>query len=48
VRGMRALGTRLLGAPKLRLLDRVFPPDAIDYESRPYHLGWVLDTWLAE
>ena len=33
--------------PRLRVpaLDRVLPPRAIDYEDRPYHLGWVLYTW---
>jgi hypothetical protein len=33
---------------RLRPLDSLFPPTRIDYESRPYHLGWVLDTWLAK
>lgn len=33
---------------RLRSLDSLFPPTRIDYESRPYHLGWVLDTWLAK
>jgi hypothetical protein len=30
--------------PKLRVpgLDLMFPPTAIDYECRPYHLGWLL------
>ena len=33
--------------PDLRVpaLDRILPPRAIDYEDRPYHLGWVLYTW---
>jgi hypothetical protein len=26
-------------------LDVLFPPRAIDYEDRPYHLGWVLYAW---
>jgi hypothetical protein len=35
--------------PSLRLagLDRVFPPGRIDYECRPYELGWLLYAWLA-
>lgn len=33
--------------PRLRFpgLDSVFPPDRIDYEDRPYHLGWLLYAW---
>jgi len=26
-------------------LDVVFPPMAVDYECRPYHLGWLLYAW---
>jgi hypothetical protein len=35
-------------SPNLRLpmLDTLFPPVSVDWESRPYHLGWVLDGWL--
>ena len=34
-------------SPKMRMptLDRIFPPKAIDFESRPYHLGWILYAW---
>jgi len=28
-------------------LDAFFPPTTIDFEDRPYHLGWVLYTWPA-
>jgi hypothetical protein len=33
--------------PRFRLpgLDAVLPPGAVDYEDRPYHLGWVLHAW---
>ena len=33
--------------PALRApgLDTLFPPQAIDYEDRPYHLGWMLYAW---
>jgi hypothetical protein len=36
-------------SPNLRApgLDVIFPPHAIDYEDRPYHLGWVLYAWPA-
>jgi hypothetical protein len=37
-------------SPRLRApgLDLVFPPQTIDYEDRPYHLGWVLYAWPAD
>jgi hypothetical protein len=33
--------------PRLRVvgLDTVLPPRVIDYEDRPYHLGWILHAW---
>jgi len=33
--------------PRLRLPapDLLFPPIRIDYESRPYHMGWILHAW---
>lgn len=33
--------------PALRLpaANYVFPPGRIDYECRPYHLGWILYAW---
>ncbi|HEY7049795.1 MAG TPA: hypothetical protein VH373_21440 [Jatrophihabitantaceae bacterium] len=46
VRSIRATTTAL--RPRLRLgaLDRIFPPTVIDYECRPYELGWLLYAWL--
>lgn len=38
---MSGMHTRL----RLPLADTLFPPTAIDYEDRPYHLGWVLYAW---
>jgi hypothetical protein len=26
-------------------VDLLFPPVSIDYESRPYHMGWILHAW---
>jgi hypothetical protein len=26
-------------------LDPVFPPRAVDFEDRPYHIGWLLYAW---
>ena len=33
--------------PALRVpgVNSVFPPVAVDWESRPYHLGWILYAW---
>ncbi len=48
VRGLRAAASRIHRDLRLDLLDVVFPASRIDYESRPYHLGWVLHTWLGQ
>ena len=36
--------------PRLRLplADSLFPPGTIDYEDRPYHLGWILHAFPAD
>ncbi len=44
-RGLQAVASRLHPAARLIGLDRLFPPKAIDWESRPYHLGWLLYAW---
>ncbi|OHB76606.1 MAG: hypothetical protein A2Z25_06065 [Planctomycetes bacterium RBG_16_55_9] len=33
--------------PSLRVpgVDVLFPPCSIDYETRPYHMGWILHAW---
>jgi hypothetical protein len=46
VRGIRAVASRLHEDLRLDLLDPLFPTTVVDYESRPYHLGWVLHAWL--
>lgn len=44
VRYLQALASSI--HPKFRLpVDSLFPPVAIDYEDRPYHLGWLLYAW---
>jgi len=45
VRGVRASSTRLHPALRLPGADLVFPPGRIDYETRPYHMGWILYAW---
>lgn len=46
-RTLQALTSRL--HPRLRApgVDRVFPAGAVDYEDRPYHLGWLFYAWPA-
>ncbi len=44
VRALQATASR--AHPRLRLpVNRLFPPGFIDYESRPYHMGWILHAW---
>ena len=47
-RYLQGAATRL--SPWLRVpgLDHLFPPRAVDYEDRPYHLGWLLYAWPQE
>lgn len=46
-RTLQAITSRL--HPRLRApgVDRVFPAGAVDYEDRPYHLGWLFYAWPA-
>ncbi len=45
-RGLQALSTRLV--PGLRMpVGALLRPVAIDFESRPYHMGWILHAWPA-
>jgi hypothetical protein len=44
-RGVQALASRLSSDLRAPGLDQLFPPTAIDYEDRPYHLGWILYAW---
>ena len=44
-RTLQALASRSSERRRVPGLDAVFPPRAIDYEDRPYHLGWVLYAW---
>jgi hypothetical protein len=34
-----------LRAPGVNVL---FPPREVDYESRPYHMGWILHAWVGK
>lgn len=44
-RGVQAFVSRVSADLRAPGLDQLFPPTAIDYEDRPYHLGWILYAW---
>jgi hypothetical protein len=44
-RSLQALASRFVPGARLPGLDRLFPPGAVDFESRPYHMGWLLHAW---
>ncbi len=44
-RYLQATASRLHPAIRFPLADSLFPPTAVDYEDRPYHLGWFLYAW---
>lgn len=46
-RSLRAVSTSISPRWKLSVLDSVFKPGAVDYECRPYELGWLLYAWLS-
>ncbi|HEY3087706.1 MAG TPA: hypothetical protein VGJ59_06560 [Jatrophihabitantaceae bacterium] len=46
VRSIRSVTTAVSPRLRMRLLDRVCPPGVIDYECRPYELGWLLYAWV--
>lgn len=43
----QAAASRLHPALRTPGLDILFPPCVVDYEDRPYHLGWLLHAWPA-
>jgi hypothetical protein len=45
VRTMQAITSRIHPAIRIPAVDIAFPPGSIDYESRPYHMGWILHAW---
>ena len=46
VRSVRAASTSIFRDLRMEWLDRVFPAGVVDYECRPYELGWLLYAWL--
>ena len=41
-RGLQAAASRIHPTLRVPLLNAVLPPGRVDYESRPYHFGWLL------
>ncbi|GAA1789050.1 hypothetical protein [Planosporangium flavigriseum] len=46
VRAAHGLTTRAVPGARVRPLERIFRPAAVDRECRPYEFGWLLFTWL--
>jgi hypothetical protein len=46
VRKVAAAVTAVIPNSKLPGVDTLFPPASVDYECRPYELGWMLYAWL--
>lgn len=47
-RQVQAGMSRIHPALRAPAMDRIFPARAVDWECRPYHLGWILYTWTAQ
>lgn len=44
-RGLQALASTVHRSLRFPGIETLFPPTWVDYECRPYHLGWILYTW---
>jgi hypothetical protein len=44
-RTLQAAASRAHPAWRVPGLDGLLPPGAVDFEDRPYHLGWLLHAW---
>jgi hypothetical protein len=44
-RYVQAAASRVHSSLRMPAMDLMFPAAAIDYEDRPYHLGWLLHAW---
>lgn len=48
MRAVNAAASKIHEGLRLGFLGSALPPRSVDWESRPYHLGWVLHAWLSE
>lgn len=46
-RKLQATASRVHPSLRVPGVDQLFPPCAIDWESRPYHMGWLLHAFSA-
>jgi len=44
-RGLQALASSVHPSLRVPSLDAVLKPGRIEYESRPYHMAWILHAW---
>ncbi len=44
-RSIQAAASRLHPSLRIPIIPRAFRPTAVDWESRPYHMGWILYAW---
>jgi hypothetical protein len=47
-RGLQAAVSRLHASWRMPGINWLFKPEQVDYESRPYHMGWILSAWSIE
>ncbi|WP_246733799.1 hypothetical protein [Rhizobium sp. 57MFTsu3.2] len=48
IRGAAAMTTAVFPGLRVpKLVNHIFPPTRVDYECRPYELGWLLYAWLS-
>jgi len=47
-RSLQALASRVTPTLRVPGLDAAFPPRDVDWESRPYHMGWLLHAFPRE
>jgi len=45
VRSLQAAASCLHSGIRIPMVDMAFPAVSIDYECRPYHMGWILHAW---
>jgi hypothetical protein len=44
-RGVQVVASRLHFSLRMPGLDAILKPTLVDYESRPYEMGWILHAW---
>lgn len=48
VRGLQAGLSAVQSSLRVPAVDAFFPPTAADWETRPYHMGWLLHAWSGD